>query len=51
VETEEAEDWMKRAGVEMYFETSAKTAQNVTKAFEEVCKQLLLMNLRKTEDR
>jgi hypothetical protein len=25
---------MKQAGVEMYFETSAKTAQNVVRAFE-----------------
>lgn len=33
----------------MYFETSAKTAQNVVRAFEEVCKQLLLLNIRKTE--
>jgi hypothetical protein len=51
VEANEAEEWIKQAGVEMYFETSAKTAQNVVRAFEEVCKQLLLLNMRKTEDR
>lgn len=33
---------MKVAGVDMFFETSAKTSENVDKAFEQICKQLLL---------
>ena len=32
----------------MFFETSAKTAQNVKKMFEEVCNQLLLHSLRRS---
>jgi len=31
----------------MYFETSAKTAVNVSKAFDEVAKQLFLIEIKK----
>lgn len=39
---------MEEANIEIFFETSAKTAQNVKKMFDEVCSQLLLKSLKKT---
>ena len=44
---DEAKQWMDEAGISIYFETSAKTAQNVKKMFEEVCNQLFMQSLRK----
>lgn len=38
---------MKVHDIAMYFETSAKTALNVTKAFDEVAKQLFLNQIQK----
>jgi AAA+ ATPase superfamily predicted ATPase len=49
VTEEEAKTWMEEAGVSIFFETSAKTAQNVRKMFEEVCNQLFLQSLSKAE--
>ena len=43
----EAKEWMEKAGVSLFFETSAKTAQNIEKMFMEVCNQLLMCSMKK----
>ena len=47
MDEEEARQWMEKAGVSLFFETSAKTAQNVEKMFMEVCSQFLMCSLKK----
>ena len=41
---------MKEANIEIFFETSAKTAENVQKAFEELCSQLLLHSFKRKSE-
>ena len=46
----EAEAFIKSEDIAMYFETSAKTALNVSKAFDEVAKQLFMNQLERRRE-
>jgi hypothetical protein len=50
VTKEEAEKWMIQEGIALFFETSAKTAQNVCQAFDEIGKQLFMNKLEKRRE-
>ena len=47
VSRKEAEEWMQQEEIAFYFETSSKSDVNVSKAFDEVAKQLFINALGK----